>query len=83
MFRPHPFSWVPADGRRHATTDAKPRGGYHGNRVQTLCDRRVCVDNSDIAWLWPTCPECNTSAHELADVPMIEPGGAMPLELED
>ena len=79
MFRPHPFSWVPADGQRHATTDAKPRYGYHAIRVRTLCDLRVLVDDSDVSWLWPTCPGCNEGAHELAEVPMI---GSAPGRLE-
>ncbi|SFS82313.1 zinc finger protein [Saccharopolyspora flava] len=69
MYRPHPFSWVPAEGQRHATTDPKPRQGYDGVEVRTLCLKRVTVDNSDIGWLWPTCSSCNTGAHELAGVP--------------
>lgn len=82
MFRPHPFSWVPAEGKRHATTDAKPRYGYRGTRVRTLCGRSVFAEDSDVAWLWPTWPGCNEGAHDLAEVPMIGSGAPGLLELE-
>ncbi|WP_263254086.1 zinc finger protein [Saccharopolyspora rosea] len=74
MYRPHPFSWVPADGQRHATADVRPPGGFStGLVVETLCGQQVQADNSDMAWLWETCPTCNVRAHELAGIPMARP----------
>ena len=50
MYRPHPFSWVPADGQRHATADVRPPGGFStGLVVETLCGQQVQADNSDMA----------------------------------
>ena len=67
----HPFHWVPAAGKRHATTTARPGGGYPtGMTVPTLCDEELTADNSTTAWFWETCPVCNVEAHRLAGVPM-------------
>lgn len=75
MYRPHPFSWIPACGKRHASADTKPLGGYpNGFVVATLCRHQLPADNSDVAWLWETCPECNVKAHELAGIPMPKGG---------
>ncbi|MGI8308790.1 zinc finger protein [Saccharopolyspora hattusasensis] len=77
MYRPHPFSWVPADGQRHASIDARPGGGYPtGVCVATLCGHQLIADNTDRAWLWETCPDCNAAAHVLAEVPMPPAAGA-------
>ncbi|GGI80879.1 hypothetical protein GCM10011581_17810 [Saccharopolyspora subtropica] len=71
-YRPHPFSWVPAVGQRHASTDAKPAGGYPtGMTVQTLCGHQLIADNTETAWLWETCPECNAAARVLAGLPPV------------
>ncbi|QIZ35436.1 zinc finger protein [Saccharopolyspora sp. ASAGF58] len=70
-YRPRPYSWVPADGLRHASTDARPLGGYAtGVVVETLCGHQLRADNTDIGWLWETCAGCNAKAHELAGVPI-------------
>ncbi|MGW5644489.1 zinc finger protein [Saccharopolyspora sp. NPDC003752] len=70
-FQPYPFHWVPAAGQRHASTDARPPGGYPtGMEVATLCGCRLDADNSELAWFWNTCPGCNRSAHALAGVPL-------------
>ncbi|MEV0055987.1 zinc finger protein [Saccharopolyspora shandongensis] len=56
-FQPYPFHWVPAAGQRHASTDARPSGGYPtGMEVATLCGCRLDADNSELAWFWNTCP---------------------------
>ena len=65
---PHPFRWQPGEGQRHATLCARPRGGFPPEtRIKTLCGETVTVDNSDLAWLWTTCPECNQVARDLAN----------------
>lgn len=70
-YRPHPFSWVPGDGRRHAIGEARPPGGWPDEaEITALCGDDVHADNSTFAWFWPTCPDCNVAAHRLADVPM-------------
>ncbi|GAA2774214.1 zinc finger protein [Saccharopolyspora taberi] len=68
----HPFRWAPAANERHASRDTAPAGGLYpnGECVETLCGRELSVDNSDIAWLWPTCPDCNQVAHRIAGCPM-------------
>lgn len=73
-YRPHPFHWVPADGRRHASTDEHPPGASiypDGTETSTLCQRTVKADTSDTAWLWETCLDCNSAAHELAGLPPL------------
>ncbi|MGW3468785.1 zinc finger protein [Saccharopolyspora sp. NPDC000995] len=68
---PHPFRWQPGNGQRHATLKPRPRGGFPAeSQVETLCGKQITVDNSDIAWLWTTCPECDKTAHELAGTPI-------------
>ncbi|MBB5160058.1 hypothetical protein BJ970_007659 [Saccharopolyspora phatthalungensis] len=70
MYRPHFFSWVPADGLRHASTDAKPFRGYPtGFVVATLCGHQLAAENTDLAWFWETCRTCDDKAHELAKTP--------------
>lgn len=69
MYRPHPFHWVPADGRRHASTDEHPPGASmypDGTTVTTLCDRTVSAETGEMAWLWRTCPKCHVAARALA-----------------
>lgn len=71
---PHPFRWQPGEGKRHATLMPRPRGGFpDGTEVDTLCGTRVAADNSDIAWLWSTCTECNEQAHAMAGTPGVPP----------
>ena len=66
---PHPFHWQPGDGLRHATLQARPRGGYTDEtRIETLCGTSITVDDSEHAWLWTTCSECNKVAHVLAGI---------------
>ncbi|GAA4837227.1 hypothetical protein GCM10025787_16730 [Saccharopolyspora rosea] len=65
----HPFHWVPGDGARHASLDARPEGVFlhpTGAEVRTLCGLDVLADNSQLAWLWETCPECNAEAHRIS-----------------
>lgn len=63
----HPFRWVPAEGERHASLEPSTGQGYpEGKVIQALCGKRVRAENSDISWLWETCPDCNNRAHELA-----------------
>ena len=65
----HPFRWVPADGGRHATADVRLAGAYAaGETIVALCARKVTVAKStEVAWLWPTCSECNSEAHAVAE----------------
>ncbi|WP_443204464.1 zinc finger protein [Saccharopolyspora sp. 5N708] len=66
----HPFHWVPAQDQRHASLDRRPGGGYPtGMSVRTLCDQQLTAENTELAWLWLTCPDCNIEAHRLANVP--------------
>jgi hypothetical protein len=65
----YPFHWVPAAGQRHASTDARPDGVLvyeTGTSVSTLCQRKLSADNSELAWLWSTCRDCNSEAHRIA-----------------
>ena len=39
-------------------------------RIATLCGGRRTADNSDLAWLWETCPPCNREAYRLAAPPL-------------
>ncbi|MDA3644529.1 hypothetical protein LZ318_23130 [Saccharopolyspora indica] len=69
-YRPHPFSWVPAEGQRHASSDQRPAGGWPDDtEVTTLCSQQVRAATGDLAWLWPTCAACNTEARKLAGFP--------------
>lgn len=69
----HPFHWVPAEWRRHATLESRPPGGYStGTKVPTLCEQELTADNSVTAWFWDTCPPCNAEAHRLAGVPLVQ-----------
>ena len=63
------FGWVPADGGRHATADVRLAGAYAtGETIVALCARKVTVAKStEVAWLWPTCVECNSEAYALAE----------------
>lgn len=66
----YPFHWVPAAGQRHASLDEKPCGSAYqsGTQVRNLCRQDLPADNSDVAWLWQTCGDCNTEARLLAGV---------------
>jgi zinc finger protein len=71
VYRPHPFSWVPAGGLRHASAVKRPFGGWaDGEVIAMLCGEEAQAENSPTAWFWETCPECNVQAHRLAGVPM-------------
>ncbi|MCI2421603.1 hypothetical protein MOQ72_29635 [Saccharopolyspora sp. K220] len=66
----YPFHWVPAGGARHASLDPHPDSAFcypSGIGVRTLCGQQVTADNSVLAWLWSTCPDCNDEARRLAD----------------
>ncbi|MBB5159985.1 zinc finger protein [Saccharopolyspora phatthalungensis] len=77
MFRPHPFHWVPAEGKRHASTDPKPFKGYPtGFVVATLCGHQLAADNSEPAWFWEMCAACDVKARDLAKTPTPPVGGA-------
>lgn len=72
---PHPFTWTPtpADRRRHASLDATPGPGFPtGTTVRTLCGHRLVAENTDMAWLWPTCDGCDKRTREIADLPARE-----------
>ncbi|MEV4644563.1 zinc finger protein [Saccharopolyspora sp. NPDC049357] len=64
------FHWVPANSSRHASTDERPEGALvypSGTAVTTLCGKVDQVaDNTEIAWLWATCPECYEAALRMA-----------------
>ncbi|WP_461157171.1 zinc finger protein [Saccharopolyspora tripterygii] len=66
----YPFHWVPTNASRHASTDRRPAGTLAyptGTAVSTLCGLAGQVaDNSELAWLWPSCPECYRAAVEIA-----------------
>lgn len=62
----HPFRWFPAEGKRHATTETR----VPGQTVPTLCESTVVVaDPTDLAWLWETCPSCDSTAHRMTATP--------------
>ncbi|MEV5539447.1 zinc finger protein [Saccharopolyspora shandongensis] len=68
LFQPYPFHWVPAAGLRHASTDRRPDGALAyptGTFVSTLCRQELPADNSEIAWLWSTCGDCDAEAHRI------------------
>ncbi|MHA6802919.1 zinc finger protein [Salinifilum ghardaiensis] len=70
---PHPFSWVPGQGARHATTDPRPPHSglvYPPDvPVSALCGRAVTTAGGVTAWLWETCPECDERARALVGAP--------------
>ncbi|WP_406690718.1 zinc finger protein [Saccharopolyspora sp. ID03-671] len=66
-YRPHPFTWCPSNGSRHATAQTAPR---EGERFETLCGEPATADRSDQAWFWQTCAACDARAHHLAGLPM-------------
>ncbi|MEV4729762.1 zinc finger protein [Saccharopolyspora sp. NPDC049426] len=72
-YRPHPFSWIPAEGYRHATAGKRPAGGWrNGEVVGTLCGvEGLAASLGTAAWLWETCSECDVRAHELAAKPVV------------
>ncbi|MGI8308802.1 hypothetical protein [Saccharopolyspora hattusasensis] len=41
-----------------------------------MCGHQLIADNTELAWLWDTCPDCNAAAHVLAGVPMPPAVGA-------
>ncbi|WP_312864254.1 zinc finger protein [Saccharopolyspora phatthalungensis] len=58
--------------QRHATPDQRPAGGWPEDaEVTALCNRRIRPESGELAWLWPTCPECDVAAHVLAGAPMV------------
>ncbi|MDA3647990.1 hypothetical protein LZ318_22675 [Saccharopolyspora indica] len=76
-YRPHPFHWAPAAGQRHASADEHPPGAAvypNGTEITTLCGLAVEADAGDMAWLWPTCVDCNAAARTLAGVPPLAGG---------
>ncbi|WP_237710849.1 zinc finger protein [Saccharopolyspora spinosa] len=65
----YPFHWVPAAGRRHASTDRRPEGALAyptGTSVSTLCRQELSADNWELAWLWSACGDCDSEAHRIA-----------------
>ncbi|RKT82702.1 zinc-finger [Saccharopolyspora antimicrobica] len=70
MYRPHPFSWVPAAGARHASAEKRPAGGWSdGTTLTALCDQKIQAESGELAWLWATCPGCSKAARVLAGMP--------------
>ena len=70
----HPFHWVPACGRRHATLDERPGGGYPtGLLVHTLCGAEIPAENTESAWFWRTCADCAPEARRIAERRVAEP----------
>ena len=71
----HAFHWTPAEQQRHASLDTKPANGNYptGMCIETLCGRQLPADNSERAWLWPTCPDCNAEARRIASTEPQEP----------
>ncbi|MCA1192047.1 zinc finger protein [Saccharopolyspora sp. 6V] len=64
---PYPFHWFPADGRRHATLDQRPRGGFPATReVTALCGRELTADDAAEGWFWPTCRGCAPETRRIA-----------------
>ncbi|WP_139274115.1 zinc finger protein [Saccharopolyspora flava] len=64
-YRPHPFTWCPSTGARHATTEVTPNDG---NTFRALCGESPVANRNAEAWFSPTCTTCNTRAHELAGI---------------
>lgn len=81
MYRPYPFSWVPANEARHASSDKRPTGGWpDGTELTALCGRKIQAASGELAWLWPTCAECDAAARILAGLPPISVGKAPDLQ---
>ncbi|WP_184727526.1 zinc finger protein [Saccharopolyspora phatthalungensis] len=69
---PQPFDWAPAEGQRHASTDARPGSGYPtGFVVATLCGYQLRADNTEPAWRWETCATCKAKARKLSQAPAV------------
>lgn len=70
---PHPFTWVPAAGQRHASTDPLPSGSGHEYpadvTVRSLCGREVVSASGELPWLWLTCAECDDEARAIVGAP--------------
>lgn len=70
---PHPFSWVPGGGARHATTDPRPPGSgcvYPAEvAVSALCGTEVTTAAGELSWLWATCPGCDERARAMVGAP--------------
>lgn len=66
-YHPHPFTWCPGSGARHAANHIAPQ---HGGQFEALCGQLLTADRRAEAWFWSTCPPCDARAHELAGVPM-------------
>ncbi|GAB2734815.1 hypothetical protein GCM10027174_04620 [Salinifilum aidingensis] len=68
---PLPFTWVPAEGHRHASRDDVPPPGREfppDMSVTTLCGRQVTTATGEVAWFWPTCFDCDERARALVGV---------------
>ncbi|MHA6801974.1 zinc finger protein [Salinifilum ghardaiensis] len=69
---PYPFTWVPAEGHRHASRDDVPPPGREfppDMSVTTLCGRQLTTATGEVAWFWPTCFDCDERVRPLAGVP--------------
>ncbi|WP_019855644.1 zinc finger protein [Actinopolyspora mortivallis] len=67
-----PFTWVPAGGGRHVSEDRRPSGRTQfpeGQVVSTLCGQALEAREGELAWLWWTCPTCDTRAREIVGAP--------------
>lgn len=72
---PHPFTWVPAEGHRHASRDDVPSPAREfppDMSVMALCGRQITTATGDVAWFWPTCFDCDERARTLAGLPSRE-----------
>jgi hypothetical protein len=55
---PHPFSWFPLAGQRHAI-DRRNRKVPLDSPMRTLCGATYPRgQDGDMEWLWPTCQPC-------------------------
>lgn len=69
-YRPHSFTWVPAAQQRHASPDSLPQGAHaypDSTEITTLCGKTLTATAGELAWLWLTCPDCNTEARTIAN----------------
>lgn len=67
---PHPFTWVPGERERHASTDPAPGLAFPaGQEIGTLCGRTVVAEGGVYPWLGPTCPACDSRARKLVGAP--------------
>lgn len=54
---PHPFTWVPGERERHASTDPAPGLAFPaGQEIGTLCGRTVVAEGGVYPWLWANMP---------------------------